>query len=157
MRCSINNYRTVNTEPTAAFSFTNADLVVTFTNTSTDHESMASALHYNWDFGDGMTSTDQNPVHTYAAAGSYDVTLEVVDPMSAANSLKQSLTVAVTSVDGPIDAGVTPPTDGGNNGDATNADSGSTGGGCCQAPGGDLSFLLTGIPVGLMLLRRRRR
>lgn len=158
MRCAINNYRTVNTEPTAAFSFTNADLVVTFTNTSTDLESMPSALHYNWDFGDGMTSTEQNPVHTYSATGSYDVTLEVVDPMSAAGSVKQSLTVAVTAVDGAIDAGVTPPTDGGNNGDATiTGGSSSTGGGCCQAPGGDLSFLLTAIPVGLGLLRRRRR
>ena len=33
----------------------------------------------------------------------------------------------------------------------------STGGGCCQAPGGDLSFLLGALPVGFALLRRRRR
>lgn len=158
MRCGINNYRTVNTEPTAAFSFTTSGLAVTFTNTSTDMESMASALHYNWDFGDGMTSTDQNPMHTYAAAGSYDVTLEVVDPMSAANSLKQSLTLQVTGTDGPAgaDAGITTPGDAG--GDAATAGGSSpTGAGCCQTPRGGLSFLLTAIPVGLMLLRRRRR
>ena len=165
LRCGINNYRVVNTEPTAAFSFTNAGLVVTFVNASTDLESMPSALHYNWDFGDGMTSTDANPVHTYTASGSYDVTLEVVDPMSAANTLKKSLTLNVTTVDGPPDAAVAGPDagagggggGGAGGGDAGTGTSGSTGGGCCQAPGGGLSFLLTAIPVGLVLVRRRRR
>lgn len=31
-----------------------------------------------WDFGDGSTSTGENPGHIYAAAGSYDVVLTVV-------------------------------------------------------------------------------
>jgi PKD repeat protein len=30
-----------------------------------------------WDFGDGMTSTQQNPSHAYAAAGPYSVKLTV--------------------------------------------------------------------------------
>jgi len=33
------------------------------------------AVNYYWDFGDGNTSTDPNPEHTYEQAGSYDVTL----------------------------------------------------------------------------------
>ena len=40
-----------------------------------------SSLRYNtsvWDFGDGNTSTDENPVHTYTTAGNFDVTLSVV-------------------------------------------------------------------------------
>jgi PKD repeat protein len=32
---------------------------------------------WNWDFGDGTTSTEQNPIHTYADPGTYDVRLEV--------------------------------------------------------------------------------
>jgi hypothetical protein len=32
-----------------------------------------------WDFGDGATSNEQNPVHTYAARGDYTVTLTVTD------------------------------------------------------------------------------
>lgn len=32
---------------------------------------------YNWDFGDGHSSTDQNPVHTYAAPGTYNVCLTI--------------------------------------------------------------------------------
>jgi bacillolysin len=42
---------------------------VQFTNQST------SALSYMWDFGDGNTSTLENPTHTYASVGSYTVTL----------------------------------------------------------------------------------
>ena len=32
---------------------------------------------WHWDFGDGSTSNEQNPTHTYAAHGDYDVTLTV--------------------------------------------------------------------------------
>ena len=35
---------------------------------------------WNWDFGDGMTSTDQNPSHLYSEAGTFFVGLEVVGP-----------------------------------------------------------------------------
>jgi glucose/arabinose dehydrogenase/PKD repeat protein len=34
---------------------------------------------YQWDFGDGEASTDVNPTHTYAEAGTYEVTLTVTD------------------------------------------------------------------------------
>jgi len=39
--------------------------------------SMGSDLEYNWDFGDGNTSTEMNPMHTYAEPGTYTVTLSV--------------------------------------------------------------------------------
>ncbi|MBK9451359.1 MAG: M4 family metallopeptidase [Bacteroidetes bacterium] len=42
---------------------------VRFTNQST------SALSYLWNFGDGSTSTLENPTHTYTFVGDYDVTL----------------------------------------------------------------------------------
>ena len=45
--------------------------VSTFTDLST------GATSWSWNFGDGGTSTDQNPAHIYAAAGSYPVTLVV--------------------------------------------------------------------------------
>ena len=41
-----------------------------FTNLSSDN-----ALTFSWDFGDGETSTEASPMHSYAAAGSYNVRL----------------------------------------------------------------------------------
>ena len=63
------NYVVVSAAPTASFSSTTNNLTVTFTNTS------SSATSYSWNFGDGNTSTAFNPVHTYAAPGTYNVTL----------------------------------------------------------------------------------
>ncbi|MGW7224798.1 PQQ-dependent sugar dehydrogenase [Streptomyces cyaneofuscatus] len=37
-------------------------------------------LTYAWDFGDGATSTDPNPDHTYTTAGTFNPTLTVTDP-----------------------------------------------------------------------------
>ena len=37
----------------------------------------AEIISWEWDFGDGNTSTDQNPVHAYTAAGTYTVRLTV--------------------------------------------------------------------------------
>ena len=36
-------------------------------------------VSYVWDFGDGETSSSQNPTHAYALEGSYSVTLTVTD------------------------------------------------------------------------------
>lgn len=37
----------------------------------------SSDPQYNWDFGDGTTSTEQNPTHTYQSKGVYNYTLNV--------------------------------------------------------------------------------
>jgi uncharacterized repeat protein (TIGR01451 family) len=64
--------------PTAAFTYTVNDLGVAFTNAS------VFANAFLWDFGDGGTSTERNPQHTYAAAGTYSVTLEATGPCGSA-------------------------------------------------------------------------
>ncbi|WP_271711567.1 PKD domain-containing protein [Marinigracilibium pacificum] len=57
-------------EPVSAeFTYVANGLDVTFTNASLNADS------YVWDFGDGSSSTEQNPTHTYAADGAYTVTL----------------------------------------------------------------------------------
>jgi PKD repeat protein len=62
----------VSISPVANFSI-NVPLTVRFTDSS------ENATSWNWDFGDGMNSTDQNPTHTYSTAGMYTVNLTVSD------------------------------------------------------------------------------
>lgn len=73
--------KTINVTPTAilnaSFSYSANNLAVTFQDTSTPGES-GPITNWAWDFGDGNTSTAQNPpVHNYATAGTKTVTLEV--------------------------------------------------------------------------------
>ena len=53
--------------PTADFTFQVNELEVTFNGSTTD------ATSYMWDFGDGETSTEKAPVHTYTSPKSYTV------------------------------------------------------------------------------------
>ncbi len=65
--------------PTAQFTGTPRDGPVPLTVDFTDHSSPGSAsiTTWAWTFGDGGTSAAPNPSHTYAAAGSYTVSLTV--------------------------------------------------------------------------------
>ncbi len=86
-------------KPVADFSFDVTDMVVSFTNASTD------ASTYLWDFGDGSTSTDENPTHTYADFGSYTVTL-TSKGSGGTNTVTYDVTVASSEpiiVDGSFD------------------------------------------------------
>ena len=48
--------------------------------TSIESASDGGITTWTWDFGDGTTSTERNPVHTYQEAGTYTVSLTVVGP-----------------------------------------------------------------------------
>jgi PKD repeat protein len=63
-------------KPKAGFTFQKDGNEVTFTNTS------VNSTDYTWDFGDGNSSMDENPVHTYGAEGTYTVTLTASDGTS---------------------------------------------------------------------------
>ncbi|MEO1257634.1 MAG: choice-of-anchor B family protein [Bacteroidota bacterium] len=62
---------TVSPSPEAAYNYTVNGPEVTFVNTSANGDS------YVWDFGDGTTSTEFNPFHTFPGVGEYEVTLTV--------------------------------------------------------------------------------
>lgn len=69
---------TVNALPTANFNNTIPSCetrVISFFDLSTPNS--GNIVSWAWDFGDGGTSTLQNPTHTYGAAGTYNVTLVV--------------------------------------------------------------------------------
>ncbi|ATD67054.1 hypothetical protein CNR27_06010 [Luteimonas chenhongjianii] len=65
-------------DPVAGFDFSvdNDTLTVSFTDTSSDDGEIVSRA---WAFGDGTTSSEANPVKTYAEAGVYSVSLTVTD------------------------------------------------------------------------------
>lgn len=63
------------TSPTAMFT---ADKVTTYQGIPVNFTSNSyKATSWTWNFGDAGTSTSQNPSHTYAAAGKYNVTLTI--------------------------------------------------------------------------------
>jgi immune inhibitor A len=61
---------------------------------------------YDWDFGDGNTSTDKDPNHTYTIAGDYSVTLTITDGTSVSAGSSTIITVTAPVVLPPV---VTPP------------------------------------------------
>lgn len=81
------------TPPSAGFSYkstTSSFKEIQFTNTS------ISASEFTWDFGDGSTSTDKEPLHVYdAGEGTYTVTLTAKD----GNGVLSEFTADVVVVD----------------------------------------------------------
>ncbi|WP_051605697.1 PKD domain-containing protein [Polaribacter sp. Hel_I_88] len=63
------------------FSFSSNGLRAEFTDESLLAES------YSWNFGDGATSTEKDPVHIYAATGTYDVTLTITNTANVERSI----------------------------------------------------------------------
>jgi len=54
---------------------------------------------YFWEFGDGSTSTEANPVYAYSEEGTYDVTLTVTDATELSDTVTQSVTVSLTDIE----------------------------------------------------------
>jgi PKD repeat protein len=84
-----------NQSPVADFLATVTDLTATFTDLSSDPD--GSVASWLWDFGDGSSSADRNPVHSYDAPGEYQVTLMVTDDDGATGEITKPLTVTAPS------------------------------------------------------------
>ncbi|MBN8595701.1 MAG: S8 family serine peptidase [Anaerolineae bacterium] len=80
--------------PSAAFSASIqsgiAPLRIVFTDQST-----GSISAWNWNFGDGSTSTERNPIHYYNTPGTYTVSLNVTGP-GGSNTQTQNDLIAIT-------------------------------------------------------------
>lgn len=75
-------------DPVASFTESVSGPLVDFTNTG------STGMMYNWDFGDGNTSTLENPSHTYASVGTFTVTL-IVDNGYCSDTTTASVTIGV--------------------------------------------------------------
>lgn len=95
----IPNYITVT--PGVKSSFTNSVATVccppaniNFTNNSTG----PGTISWLWDFGDGSTSTDQNPAHTYNTAGNYTVMLATTSSIGCSDTMRSATPVAIGGI-----------------------------------------------------------
>ena len=77
-----------NLSPTADFTVSSTEVeideTVQFTDKSSDPEE--KTLQYQWEFGDGLSSTQRNPQHDYSEPGQYTVELTVTDDERASNT-----------------------------------------------------------------------
>jgi lysyl endopeptidase len=85
-----------NVAPVANFSFTTSELTASFTDGSSDSDGTIASR--SWNFGDGGTSSAASPSRTYAAAGTYSVTLTVTDNGGLSHSTTKSVTVSSSSL-----------------------------------------------------------
>ncbi len=93
----------VSDNPCANFALTNSNNctgIVTFTNSTVN-----TATSYNWNFGNGVTSTLTNPTVTYSTAGTYSVVLTACNGTMCSSYTK---TLTIGGVGGPISNSCTP-------------------------------------------------
>lgn len=76
---------------TAGVNYQSCNTTMQFTDVSTS--SLGNVQSWAWTFGDGGTSSIQNPVHTYAAPGTYNVTLTVTDITGCTNTFSNPVII----------------------------------------------------------------
>ena len=82
----------INTAPTANFTSNTNGNVISLTNTST------GATSYNWDFGDGNTSTEMSPTHEYTTDGTYTITMTATNECGSVTTTETITIVTAPTV-----------------------------------------------------------
>ncbi|MCK4922367.1 MAG: T9SS type A sorting domain-containing protein [Bacteroidales bacterium] len=88
-----NTFVSVDPFPIPDFNFSTNSLDVSFTNISEDADS------YFWDFGDGSTSDEMNPVHNFPSKGEYEVSLTAANTLCGESTLSKTINIQAVSVD----------------------------------------------------------
>ena len=87
--------------PTSNFNVATNDRTVTLTSQS----SGCSLVGFEWDLGDGNLASGESISHTYAANGTYTVTLTVTDEAGLSDTSSQSVTVEICEDEALADGG----------------------------------------------------
>ncbi|MEO0900085.1 MAG: PKD domain-containing protein [Bacteroidota bacterium] len=105
---TLTNFITVRNGPQANFSFSDSTNCTPLASLMTDLSTAGDAgiVGWTWDYGNGDGSIQQNPSYTWATAGTYNVTLTVVD----ANTCYNSITKTATALELPVTNFMTPDT-----------------------------------------------
>jgi PKD repeat protein/erythromycin esterase-like protein len=83
----------VDTEPDPGFIISQAcGLDIGLVDTSVTHPSQGGITQWNWNFGDGNSSAVQNPNHSYAGPGTYNVSLTVTNALGCSQTASQAVT-----------------------------------------------------------------
>jgi PKD repeat protein/sugar lactone lactonase YvrE len=85
-------------QPVSDFSYIDIGLELSLFNLS-EHTTL-----YNWDFGDGYTSTEENPVHIYDYQGVYDITLSTANELCAGTSITKTISISETPGEDPAES-----------------------------------------------------
>ena len=93
----------VNRGPVATFEMPTDPVVI---NEPVQFIATATTGNYAWDFGDGGTSSEQEPVHAYVSPGIYPVTLTVDNGICQAQT-SEEIIVELSTGTAPLAAGVT--------------------------------------------------
>ena len=90
----------LNVAPSAGFTYSTQNNnytknnPISFTDTSSDVD--GSIVSYHWDFGDGTTSTERHPSHTFSSNGRYKITLSIEDNDGKTDSYGKQLQIGST-------------------------------------------------------------
>ncbi|HDL85731.1 MAG TPA: PKD domain-containing protein [Candidatus Acetothermia bacterium] len=88
---------TAHDPPTAHFTYSPGQPTtwdtIQFADQSSDSD--GTIVEWSWDFGDGKTANDKNPIHRYRVPGTHSVTLAVTDNDGLRNSLAQIMNIAL--------------------------------------------------------------
>ncbi len=91
-------YLTVESRPVAKYGLTMPVVCANEPVVFIDSSQSLSELSYEWDFGDGESSTDQNPFHFYSQSGIYNTSLIVTSIIGCKDTASMLVTVELLPI-----------------------------------------------------------
>jgi gliding motility-associated-like protein len=95
--CTNSGVKVVQVNPLPVPQFTMDTLKCTNTNITLVNNSIGSSSYF-WEFGNGATSTVQNPIYQFPQGGTYTVQLTATSPQGCVDSISQTITIITNPI-----------------------------------------------------------